>query len=198
MAIRTRIPLFPLNNVLFPGGVLPLRIFEPRYLEMISTCMKEGSGFGIVLILSGHEVGEAAKTYEVGSYARIIDWTLRDDGLLGISVQSEGRFRILSSKVQPNQLIHAEVELLEEPQALAFPKEYSAAIDLLRDIINKVGGHYAELEPRYDDPLWVSGRLAELLPIELLQKQHLLQMDDPLQRLERLCAMWDCMESEEE
>ena len=198
MADTKRIPLFPLNNVLFPGGVLPLRIFEPRYLEMISTCMKEGSGFGIVLILSGHEVGEAAKTYEVGSYARIIDWNLRDDGLLGISVQSEGRFRILSSKVQPNQLIHAEVELLEEPQALAFPKEYSAAIDLLRDIINKVGGHYAELEPRYDDPLWVSGRLAELLPIELLQKQHLLQMDDPLQRLERLCAMWDCMESEEE
>lgn len=198
MANRIRIPLFPLHNVLFPGGVLPLRIFEPRYLEMISTCMKEGDGFGIVLILSGQEVGEAAKTYEVGSYARIIDWNLRDDGLLGISVQSEGRFRILSSKVQPNQLIHAEVELLEEPQVQTFPQEYSAAVDLLRDIINKVGGHYAELEPRYDDPLWVSGRLAELLPIELLQKQHLLQMDDSLQRLERLCAMWDCMESEEE
>ena len=198
MATRIRIPLFPLHNVLFPGGVLPLRIFEPRYLEMISTCMKEGTGFGIALILSGHEVGEAAKTYDIGSYARIIDWNMRDDGLLGISVQSEGRFRILSSVVRPNQLIHAEVELLEEQQAQNLPQEYNAAADLLRDIINKVGGHYAELEPRYDDPLWVSGRLAELLPIELLQKQHLLQMDDPLQRLERLCAMWDCMESEEE
>jgi len=198
VATRIRIPLFPLHNVLFPGGVLPLRIFEPRYLEMISTCMKEGTGFGIALILSGHEVGEAAKTYDIGSYARIIDWNMRDDGLLGISVQSEGRFRILSSTVHPNQLIHAEVELLEEQQAQNLPQEYNAAADLLRDIINKVGGHYAELEPRYDDPLWVSGRLAELLPIELLQKQHLLQMDDPLQRLERLCAMWDCMESEEE
>jgi Lon protease-like protein len=198
VATRKRIPLFPLNNVLFPGGVLPLRIFEPRYLEMVSTCMKEGSGFGIALILSGNEVGEAAKTYDIGSYNRIIDWTLRDDGFLGLSVQSEGRFRILSTEVQPNQLIYAEVEMLEEPQAQTFPKEYSLAIDLLRDIIAKVGGHYAEIPPHYEDPAWVSGRLAELLPIELIQKQHLLQMDDPLQRLERLCAMWDCMESEEE
>jgi uncharacterized protein len=194
---RMRLPLFPLNNVLFPGGVLPLRIFEPRYLEMISTCMKEGTGFGIALILSGSEVGEAAKTYDIGSYVRIIDWTLRDDGLLGISVQSEGRFRILASEVRPNQLIHADVELMEEQHPKTLPPQYSAAVDLLRDIINKVGGHYAELEPQYDDLLWVSGRLAELLPIENLQKQHLLQMDDPLQRLERLCAMWDCMESEE-
>jgi len=192
-----RIPLFPLHNVLFPGGVLPLRIFEPRYLEMVSTCMKEGTGFGIALILSGSEVGEAAKTYDIGSYARIIDWNMRDDGFLGISVQSEQRFRILASEVRPNQLIYAEVEMLEERQSQAFPQEYRAAVALLRDIINKVGGHYAEIPPRYDDPLWVSGRLAELLPIEPLQKQHLLQMDDPLQRLERLCAMWDCMESEE-
>ena len=194
---RMRIPLFPLHNVLFPGGVLPLRIFEPRYLEMVSACMKEGTGFGIALILSGSEVGEAAKTYDVGSYARIIDWNMRNDGFLGISVQSEQRFRILASEVRPNQLIYAEVEMLEERQSQAFPQEYRAAVALLRDIINKVGGHYAEIPPRYDDPLWVSGRLAELLPIEPLQKQHLLQMDDPLQRLERLCAMWDCMESEE-
>ena len=194
---RLHIPLFPLNNVLFPGGILPLRVFEPRYLEMISTCMKEGAGFGIALILSGSEVGEAAKTYDIGSLVRIVDWTLREDGLLGISVQSEGRFRILATEVRPNQLVHAEVELIEEQHPQAMPEQYSAAVALLRDIIAKVGGHYAELEPRYHDPLWVSGRLAELLPIELLQKQHMLQMDDPLQRLERLCAMWDCMESEE-
>ena len=112
-------------------------------------------------------------------------------------MQSEGRFRILATQVLPNHLIHAEVELLEEQHPQTIPPQYSAAVDLLRDIITKVGGHYAELEPRYDDPVWVSGRLAELLPIELLQKQHMLQMDDPLQRLERLCAMWDCMESED-
>ena len=194
---RMRLPLFPLNSVLFPGGVMPLRIFEPRYLQMISTCMKEGSGFGIALILSGSEVGEAAKTYDVGNYVRIIDWTMRDDGLLGITIHSEGRFHILSTDVQPSQLIYADVEPIEERRLQGIPPQFSAAADLLRDIINKVGGYYAELEPRYDDPLWVSGRLAELLPVENLQKQHLLQMDDPLQRLERLCAMWDCMESED-
>jgi len=197
MAQRIRIPLFPLHNVLFPGGVLPLRIFEPRYLEMVSTCMKSGGGFGTALILSGSEVGEAAKTYEIGSYVRIIDWTLRDDGLLGISVQSEGRFRILSSEVLPNKLLQAEVELLPEQTTQQLPSEYAVAVDLLREIIQKVGGFYAEIEPHYDDPQWVSGRLAELLPVDLIQKQHLLQLDDPLQRLERLCAMWDCMESEE-
>jgi uncharacterized protein len=194
---RMRIPLFPLNNVLFPGGVLTLRIFEPRYLDMISTCMKEGAGFGTALILSGSEVGEAAKTYDIGSHVRIIDWTMRDDGLLGITIQCEGRFRILSSEVRPNQLIFAEVEPIEELHSETIPEHFTAAVKLLRDIISKVGGHYAELEPHYDDPLWVSGRLAELLPIELLQKQYMLQMDDPLQRLERLCAMWDCMEIEE-
>lgn len=197
MTERMRIPLFPLNNVLFPGGALSLRIFEPRYLNMISTCMKEGGGFGVALILSGNEVGEAARTYEIGSYVEIVDWTLRDDGFLGVSVRCDGRFRILGTEVQADHLIRAEVERIPDQHAAAMPPQFAAAVTLLRDIITKVGGHYAELEPHYDDPLWVSGRLAELLPIELLQKQHLLQMDDPLQRLERLCAMWDCMESED-
>lgn len=194
---RMRIPLFPLNNVIFPGGILTLRVFEPRYLEMISVSMKEGIGFGTALILSGSEVGEAAKTYDIGNHVHIVDWTMRDDGLLGVSVQSEARFRILSTEVQPNLLIYADVQLIEEQQLQTIPPKYSAAVNLLHDIINKVGGLYAELEQQYDDTLWVSGRLAELLPIEPLQKQHLLQLDDPLQRLERLCAMWDCMEGEE-
>jgi len=197
VADRIRIPLFPLHNVLFPGGVLPLRIIEPRYLNMISACMKSGGGFGVALILSGNEVGEAARTYDVGSYVEIVDWTLRDDGFLGVSVLCHGRFRILGTEVQADQLIRADVERLEEQRPPLIPPQYAAAVNLLRDILTKVGGHYAELEPQYDDALWVSGRLAELLPIELLQKQHLLQMDDPLQRLERLCAMWDCMESED-
>ena len=197
VADRIRIPLFPLHNVLFPGGVLPLRIFEPRYLNMISACMKSGGGFGVALILSGNEVGEAARTYDVGSYVEIVDWTLRDDGLLGITVLCRGRFRILATEVQADQLIRADVERLPEQHPPLIAPQHAAAVNLLRDILTKVGGHYAELEPQYDDALWVSGRLAELLPIELLQKQHLLQMDDPLQRLERLCAMWDCMESED-
>src|SRR3569623_49234 len=118
MAKRLHLPLFPLNSVLFPGGVLPLRIFEPRYMEMVSVCMKEQSGFGVSLILSGKEVGEAATTYEVGTLVNIIDWDQRDDGLLGITVQGQQRFRIHATNVRSSQLVMAEVELLDEAAAL--------------------------------------------------------------------------------
>src|SRR3569623_817390 len=97
MAKRLHLPLFPLNSVLFPGGVLPLRIFEPRFMVKVSVCMKEQSGIGVSLILSGKEVSEAATTYVVGCLVYIIVWYQRDDGLLGFSVQGLQRFRIHAS-----------------------------------------------------------------------------------------------------
>ncbi len=197
MLNRLQIPLFPLNSVLFPGGVLPLRVFEPRYMDMVSACMREQSGFGVCLILSGKEVGEAATTYDVGSLARIIDWDQREDGMLGITAQGQQRFRILSSHVRPGQLLCAEVELLEEPAAVPIPARFAHAVPLLRDLIERLGGLHAEQPASYDDACWVSGRLAELLPIGLPQRQYLLQLDDPVERLERLCDMWDCMQGEE-
>lgn len=197
MATCLHIPLFPLNTVLFPGGLLPLRIFEPRYMEMVSVCMKEQSGFGVCLILSGKEVGEAATPYDVGTLVRIVDWEQRDDGLLGITVRGERRFRILSSKVRPSQLIMAEVELLDENTPTAIPPRHERAVPLLRDLIERLGGIPAEQTLHYDDAVWVSGRLAELLPIDLPQKQYLLQLDDPIERLERLCDMWECMQGED-
>lgn len=194
---QLHIPLFPLNTVLFPGGRLPLRIFEPRYMEMVSVCMKEQSGFGVSLILSGKEVGEAASTYEVGTLVRIIDWDQRDDGLLGITVQGEQRFRILSTSVRSSQLVMAEVALLDDAAPLPMPARYARAVPLLRDLIERLGGIHASQDQHYDDAVWVSGRLAELLPVGLPQKQYLLQLDDPIERLERLCDIWDCMEGEE-
>src|SRR3569833_1046083 len=181
MAKQLHIPLFPLNTVLFPGGILPLRIFEPRYMEMVSVCMKEQSGFGVCLILSGKEVGEAATTYDVGTFVRIIDWDQRDDGMLGITVQGEQRFRVLSSHVRPSHLIMAEVELLDESTPAPVPPRHGRAVQT----------------SHYEDAVWVSGRLAELLPIGLPQKQYLLQLDDPIERLERLCDMWECMQGED-
>lgn len=197
MTTCLRIPLFPLNTVLFPGGTLPLRIFEPRYMEMISACMKGQTGFGVSLILSGKEVGEAATPYDVGTLVRIVDWDQRDDGLLGITVRGERRFRTRSSEVRPSHLIIAEVELLDESTPLAIPSRYERAVPLLRDLIDRLGGIHAEQTPHYDDAVWVSGRLAELLPIDLPQKQYLLQLDDPIERLERLCDMWECMQGDD-
>lgn len=197
MTMCLRIPLFPLNTVLFPGGTLPLRIFEPRYMEMISACMKEQTGFGVSLILSGKEVGEAATPYDVGTLVRIVDWDQRDDGLLGITVRGERRFRARSSEVRPSHLIIAEVELLDESTPIAIPSRYERTVPLLRDLIERLGGMHVEQTPHYDDAVWVSGRLAELLPIDLPQKQYLLQLDDPIERLERLCAMWECMQGDD-
>ena len=80
-----QVPLFPLNTVLFPGGPLPLRIFEARYVDMISHCLKENASFGVLLIREGQEAGTPASTFEVGTLARIVDWYQGSDGLLGVT-----------------------------------------------------------------------------------------------------------------
>jgi len=180
------IPLFPLNTVLFPEGLLPLRIFEPRYLDMVSDCLRKGCGFGICLIESGSEIGSAAKTFEVGTLARISDWHQRHDGLLGITVIGEQRFRILSTEVLSNQLTLANVELIDNEHSTELPAEYLPIADFLRQLIKQVPHLFASMTLKYSDATWVGSRLAELLPIPLAQKQYLLQLNEPIQRLERM------------
>lgn len=181
-----RVPLFPLHTVLFPGGPLPLRLFEPRYLQMVSDCLRHDRCFGVCLISDGREVGEAATPHDTGTTARIVDWHQRHDGLLGISTRGERRFRILSREVQPNQLTVAKVELLPEDAELDVPDKYLALVELLRRLLEQAGHHYADLPRRYGDAAWVGYRLAELLPLSLPSKQYLLEMEDPVARLEQL------------
>jgi hypothetical protein len=181
-----QIPLFPLHTVLFPGGPLPMRVFETRYLDMISNCMKTNTGFGVCMIVEGKEVGKAAKTHVTGTVAIITDWHMGHEGLLGITTNGERRFRIASVQVQPDQLSIAKAELLPEEPEIELPDKYLSLVDLLRKMLENVGHHYEELPRRFGDANWVSFRLAELLPISLDNKQSLLEMDDPLQRLEYL------------
>ena len=183
------IPLFPLNAVLFPGGVLPLRIFEPRYLDMVSECLKTDSGIGVVLIRNGSEVGEIADTYDVGTLSHIRYWHKRPDGLLGVTLQGEQRFRILSTDVRPNQLMIAEVELLAEPPVIPVTDDHQQLVDLLKQIINQLEPPYTTLTPAYEDACWVSARLVELLPIDMPDKQELLITDDAGQRLNAITSM---------
>lgn len=183
------IPLFPLHAVLFPGGALPLRIFEPRYLDMISQCMKDETGFGICLIREGSEVGKAADTYDTGTVSDIAYFNQQPDGLLGITARGQQRFKIISKQVQSNQLTIAEVELLANEISCALPEEFTDTANILRDLLNQLGYPFINMEQQYDDASWVSSRLAELLPIRLEQKQYFLQLDDPIQRLERLAAL---------
>ena len=127
---------------MFPGGVLPLRIFEPRYLDMVSDCLRNDTPIGVVLIRDGQEVGQAADTHEMGTLSIISYWNRRNDGLLGITLRGTQRFRLLTHEVMPNQLVLAEVEDLPAPQSIQVHSKYQPMANLLRKII-------AQLEPPY-------------------------------------------------
>jgi Lon protease-like protein len=183
------IPLFPLHTVLFPGGALPLRIFEARYLDMISNCMKQGTGFGVSLILEGSEVGEAALTYDIGTLAEIDYWHMRKDGILGVTIRGKEKFRILSRDIQPNQLTIAKVSYFPSEAEKPIPEKYASLAEILRHIIDQLGYPYIKLPRDYENASWVSARLAELLPLELEQKQLCLHLTDPIQRLNHLSML---------
>ena len=182
----TEFPLFPLNTVLFPGGVLPLRIFEARYVDMVRRCMREGGEFGVVLISQGVEAGGDAIYREVGTLARIVDFDQLPDKLLGITARGTRRFRAKSARVQSDGLHVAQIELLPSEPSLALPDEYTHYAKLLEQALPQMGDFFKHLEPHYEDAAWVAGRLAEVLPIELIDKQRILEMDDPLLRLQVL------------
>lgn len=183
------IPLFPLNTVLFPQGILPLRIFEPRYLDMIGQCTSEDRGFGVVLIRSGTETGPAPTTEAVGTLARVQDFEQRPDGLLGITAVGTRRFHLRSRTVRENGLIVGRVEWIEEPEAVPVPEEHSALVDLLRQTLGQLASSGSFLEAHYDDAAWVGYRLAEMLPVQLEAKQALLEIQDPVQRLVKLRSL---------
>ena len=180
------IPLFPLNTVLFPRGFLPLRVFEPRYLDMISNCMKTEQGIGVVLIREGREVGQAASTYDVGTLTQISYWHKRTDGLLGVTLSGLQRFRILSHDVQANQLVLAEVEMLPEISVCPLEAQYLPMAAMLEKIVTQLDPPFSTMDACYDDGDWVSARLIELLPLPLETKQRLFMLEDVRTRLQEL------------
>ncbi|MBT8103310.1 MAG: LON peptidase substrate-binding domain-containing protein [Gammaproteobacteria bacterium] len=182
------IPLFPLRTVLFPGGPLPLRIFESRYIDMISRCMKDESPFGVVLIREGQEDGPAT-TYEVGTLATITDWYQGSDGLLGVTAAGAQRFRLLSGRQQADGLNIGKVEVIEPEPAITLPAEYASLEKILEGVLDDLGRLYESLDRSFDDAVWVSYRLVEILPIQLEQKQEFLESNDTLARLERISQL---------
>ena len=184
----TEVALFPLNTVLFPGGRLPLRIFEQRYMEMAKACLRDGERFGVCLIREGREVGAPAIPAEVGTLARIGAWDMPQLGLLEVTALGEQRFRILERRVQADGLARASIEMLEEERDTAIPGGCMGCVKLLERVIERQAGL---LEPphRLDSAAWVSARLAELLPLPLPAKQELLELSDARERIERLNAL---------
>lgn len=191
---KIKIPLFPLNAVLFPGGVLPLRIFEARYLDMISDCMKTEGKIGVVLIEEGKEAGTAAKVQEFGTTSFISYWHKRNDGMLGITLTGEDRFRILKTEVQVNQLTVAEIELLPKISLAESQYNTEKLISLLKQIIAQLEPPYTTMKKYYDDLDWISGRLIELLPLKLKDKQTMLIMDSVRERINYLYPLLVSME----
>ena len=183
------IALFPLHTVLFPGGPLPLRIFEARYIDMVSRCMREQQPFGVVLIQEGDEAGPVATTAVVGCSARIADFHTLQDGLLGISCLGERKFRVENLQRQADGLNVGEVAWLAPEPGIPLPGEYARLAATVRRALDELSEHYQYVEKKFDDASWVGSRLSELLPIELDDKQVLLELDDPIARLDALLEL---------
>ena len=180
--------------MLFPGGPLPLRIFEARYIDMISERMQSDAPFGVLLIRDGSESGRAS-TYDVGTLARITDWYQGSDGLLGITAVGEQRFRLLAAERKPDGLNIGEVELLQNEETLPLPEQYKGMATILAGVLDDLGRLYESLERRYDDASWISYRFVEILPIDLEQKQRCLERADPVERLRLVNELLDSVRS---
>jgi uncharacterized protein len=183
------IPLFPLNTVLFPGGRLRLRIFEPRYLGMVGRCLRESVGFGIALIVEGQEAGGPARTVAVGTYAHIVDFEQREDGLLGITAEGERRFRISSVHRAADGLDLAQVDWLPPESAQPVAVQYRPLVQLLERGLEQGSAQRGEVATRGGDATWLGMRLAENLPLPQALRQELLEINDAQARLARLQAL---------
>lgn len=180
----TELPLFPLQTVLLPGGLLALRVFEPRYLDMVARCLRGANRFGVVAIRQGLEVG-AATSYEVGTAAEIVDWHQESAGILGIRALGREEFRLIATRRATDGLYLGHVAWLEPLPPAALAPEHAPLADLLRRIIEPLPFH-RDVPTAFDDATWVAARLIELLPLGLARKQSLLEMRDSGQRLAQL------------
>ena len=184
------LPIFPLGTVLFPGGVLPLRIFEARYMDMVRECMNTSRPFGVCLITQGREVGTPADHEAIGCTARIDDWDMTEPGVLQLRTVGVSRFTVLSRSVQPNGLIRAQVEPIADDPVLPVPDDLVACAHLIRRAIDDICAREPEPARRIlaepfapESAGWVANRLAELLPLSMPSRQMLMELTDPLRRL---------------
>ena len=168
------IPLFPLKTVLLPCNTLSLKIFEPRYLDMIAGCMREGGVFGVVLIQRGEETGGSAEIYSIGTTATISDWEHRSDGLLGITALGVERFEILSTRNQADGLALAQVSILEESNTPEMPEQFHYMLELL-DHVSAQEGRIRNPDQSFSEILY---QLIYLLPLEISLKQRLLEIPE--------------------
>lgn len=185
-----RLPIFPLNTVLFPGGPLPLRIFEPRYVQMVRDCTANDSEFGVCLIVEGEEGSTPTSTVQIGTTARIVDFYSLEDGLLGITARGDRRFKIETVNVQHDGLIVGEVSGLPEDDDQAVADEHLLLAQVAERLLEQIDGLYPNVDKTLlNNAGWVSNRLGELLPFERMEKQALMEIDDPYRRMQQVAKL---------
>ena len=172
-AASRNIFLFPLGAVLFPGGLLPLKIFEQRYLDMTKACLRDDLPFGVCLIREGREVGAAAVPEAVGCFATIEQWEMPNASMFHLLARGGERFRIVNTQVASNGLLSGEVECLPPLEDCAPDAD---CVALLERAIQQIGAQNFSQPVRLDDAAWVGYRLAEMLQMPMTDKQALLQM----------------------
>jgi Lon protease-like protein len=184
------VPLFPLRTVLFPGGLLPLKLFEQRYIDMAKACLKDERPFGVCLITRGEEVaatGQGPPDFAaIGTLAQITAWDMPQLGILHIATAGGARIHVQKHIVEPSGLVMGEVTTIAVEPASPLPEAFGPLAKLLEVIAARVGAQNFPAGKRYDDASWVGYRLAELLPLPLTIKQTMLEINDPGVRLKVL------------
>ena len=182
-----RLPLFPLHTVLFPGGLLPLKVFEQRYIDLTKACLADDRPFGVCLIVQGDEVAQPGAAMPelspIGTTARITNWDMPQLGILHVATVGGTRFKIERHAAEPSGLVVAEVrEIAAEPKVALTPAQLPL-VKLLELIATRVGPENFPANPDYGDASWVGYRLAEFLPLPLPIKQSMLEINDAGVRL---------------
>lgn len=188
-------PLFPLNSVLCPSGRIPLQIFEPRYLDMLSECMKADRGFVVVLIKEGKEVGGECEFYRMGTYVNLIDFQKLESGLLGITVEAKSKVLVTEYSQGVDGLYCGDIEHQMQEEYIELPDEYLELATLLEQLERHPVVKALGMEIDYLDGRQIGWRLTELLPFEKKEKQFLLEFTDPLERLKQIDFLLSLMES---
>jgi Lon protease-like protein len=181
-----QVPIFALGAVLFPRSLLPLRVYEPRYMDMVKEALRHGTAFGVCLMTEGQETGAAPSVHAVGCLARIVEWDMPELGILQVVVEGGERLRILERRVSQSGLIIAGVETLTPEMPLPLPAEHDNLARLLRAIVENADERYFPRPLRFEDAGWVGYRLADVLPISVGRKQQVLALEDPVARLQLL------------
>jgi len=184
-----QLPLFPLSSIVMPDGLMPLRLFERRYIDMVKDCFRHGSGFGICLVKNGNEAGTPAEPYPWGTSVSIIDFDQGADGLLHITARGDQEFSVLNYSVSDTGLLVGEVELLPTKKKTAMQAEYELLANKLELILSYLDTDTRFEETQFDNADWVCHRLLEVLPLAPEAKFELLQMDTNAERLQALSGL---------